>query len=71
MFEVAEEEFTKSAAAVKAELKRLGTDLQRADASGDRPKALNILSRMLDLQRKFMDRWLRSPERSGSNPDSA
>ena len=68
---MAEDGYTQSAAAVKAELKRLGTDLQRADASGDRQQALDILSRMLDLQRQFMERWLRSPERSDSNPDTA
>ena len=51
------EGYTKSAATVKAELKRLEAELQRADGRGDRRLALNILSRMLDLQRRFMDRW--------------
>jgi hypothetical protein len=55
--EVEQDGYSQSAAAVKAELKRLEKELQQADASGDRSQALNILSRMLDLQRRFMDRW--------------
>jgi hypothetical protein len=51
------EGYGKSAAVVKEELKRLEAELQRADHQGDRRLALNILSRMLDLQRRFMDRW--------------
>jgi hypothetical protein len=99
LFEVAEQGYRGSAAATKAELKQLEADLQRADATGDRRQALNILSRMLELQRSFMNRWgqggrpstptpvtgtqasaaiseddeslaVRSPGRSGSNPDS-
>ena len=41
---MAEDGFIKSAAAVKAELKRLEQELQQADARGDRRAALNILS---------------------------
>jgi hypothetical protein len=67
---VAEEGYNQSAAAVKAELKRLESELHRADASGDRKTALNILSRMLELQRRFMDRWT-TPARPGSNPNNA
>jgi hypothetical protein len=67
---VAEDGYSKSAASVQAELKRLEGDLHRADARGDRKQALNILSRMLELQRKFMDRWI-TPGRPGSSPDSA
>ncbi len=66
--------YTRSAAETQAELKQLEAELQQADARGDRKQALNILSRMLDLQRWFMNRWggaLRSPGRSGSNLDSA
>jgi hypothetical protein len=59
--------FTESAAVVKAELKRLETELQRADARGDRRTALTLLSRMLDLQRRFMDRWS-SPARTTPPP---
>ena len=71
--EVEQDGYSRSAAAFKAELKRLEQELQRADARGDRKQGLNILSRMLDLQRRFMERWqgLRSPGRSGSNPDNA
>jgi hypothetical protein len=70
--EVEQDGYSKSAAAFKAELKRLEEELQRADARGDRKQGLNILSLMLDLQRRFMERWqgLRSPARSGSSPDS-
>jgi hypothetical protein len=67
---VAEDGYSKSAEAVKAELKRLEGELHRADARGDRKQALNILSRMLELQRRFMDRWT-TPGRPGSNPDTA
>lgn len=67
---MAEEAYTKSAASVQAELKRLEGELHRADERGDRQQALNILSRMLELQRNFMDRWI-TPGRPGSNPDSA
>ena len=67
---MAEDGYSKSAEAVKAELKRLEGELHRADASGDRTQALNILSRMLELQRRFMDRWI-TPGRPGSNPDNA
>jgi hypothetical protein len=67
--EVAEDAYRKSAATVQAELKRLEGELHRADARGDRHKALSILSRMLELQRKFMDRWI-TPGRPGSNPGS-
>lgn len=67
---MAEEGYNKSAAAVKAELKRLEGELHNADARGDRKQALNILSRMLELQRRFMDRWA-MPGRPGSNPDTA
>jgi hypothetical protein len=66
---VAEDGFTRSAATVQAELKRLEGELHGADARGDRKQALNILSRMLELQRKFMDRWI-TPGRPGSNPGS-
>jgi hypothetical protein len=69
-FAVAAEGYNKSAAAVKAELKRLEGELQLADARGDRKQALNILSEMLELQRRFMDRWL-TPGRPGSNPGTA
>jgi hypothetical protein len=70
---VDEDGYSQSAAAVKAELKQLEEELQRADARGDRRQGLNILSRMLELQRRFMERWqrLRSPGRSGSSPDNA
>jgi hypothetical protein len=67
---VAADAYSKSAEAVKAELKRLEAELHRADAGGDRKQALNILSRMLELQRRFMDRWT-TPARPGSNLDNA
>lgn len=71
-FEVAQDGYNKSAAATKAELKQLEADLQQADAKGDRKQALNILSRMLELQKRFMERWsFRSPGRSDSNPGNA
>ena len=52
-----DEKFPESVAAVKAELKRLETELRAADGNGDRRTALNILATMLQLQKRFMRQW--------------
>jgi hypothetical protein len=67
-----DETFPKSVAVLKAELKRLESELRAADAAGDRRRALNTLANMLQLQKRFMQQWSRqSPghaEQSDSDP---
>lgn len=54
-----DESFPESVAALKAELKRLESELRLADAEGDRRRALNTLARMLHIQKVFMRQWSR------------
>ena len=65
-----EEKFPESVAALKAELKRLEGDLRTADASGNRSIALNILARMLQLQKKFRQSWSKQPVQEQAEPQS-
>jgi hypothetical protein len=51
--------FPESVAVLRAELKRLESELRAADAVGDRRRALNTLASMLQLQKRFMNRWSR------------
>jgi hypothetical protein len=51
--------FPESVAVLRAELKRLESELRDADAVGDRRRALNTLASMLQLQKRFMQRWSR------------
>jgi hypothetical protein len=55
------DDYPDSAAALRADLKRLEAELRRADQAGDRRAALNALERMLELQRAFMRRWASPP----------
>lgn len=56
-------EFSDEVAQLKQELSRLQTELRAADAVGDRRKALDILTRMLELQSAFFKRWQMPPQR--------
>jgi hypothetical protein len=60
--------FPESVAVLKAELKRLESELHAADAAGDRRQALNTLARMLQLQKRFMQQWSRQSAEPVSDP---
>jgi len=64
-----EADFAGSVAALREELKGLEAELQRADAAGDRVSALEVLARMLWLQKQFMNRWPSGRRSPAANED--
>ena len=49
--------FPESVAELRAELRRLESELKRADAMGNRRASLNIIGQMIATQKAFMNRW--------------